>query len=91
MDNIYKISTPRDFQIEAINHCIFENDTVFYVIRRTADGKSMVPLTVATIRHGIAVILVPLIGLGTDQVEKAIVLEHNAEAYHIDEHKHLGA
>ena len=31
--------------------------------------------------------LVPLIRLGSDQVDKATVTEHNAEAYHADEHK----
>ena len=31
--------------------------------------------------------LVPLIGLGSDQVEKATIPEHNVHAYHCDEHK----
>ena len=26
-------------------------------------------------------------GLGSNQVEKAIVVEHNVEPYHVDEHK----
>ena len=86
---VYRIHTPRDFQIEAINHLITNDDTYLILIRRTADGKSLVPLTVATIRRGIAIILVPLIGLGSDQVEKAIVVDHNVEAYHADEHKQL--
>ena len=29
----------------------------------------------------------PLVGLGSDQVEKATWIEHNVEAYHADEHK----
>ena len=47
---VYRIHTPRDFQIEAINHLITNDDTYLILIRRTADGKSLVPLTVATIR-----------------------------------------
>mmetsp|Transcript_36256 Transcript_36256/g.78227 ORF Transcript_36256/g.78227 Transcript_36256/m.78227 type:complete len:111 (+) Transcript_36256:69-401(+) len=31
--------------------------------------------------------LVPLIGLGSDQVQKSSCSEHGIEAYHIDEHK----
>ena len=32
-------------------------------------------------------ILVPLIGLGGDQVVKSAVSEHNVKAYHADKHK----
>ena len=32
--------------------------------------------------------MVPLIGLGSDQVAKAMFIKANAEAYHIDEHKY---
>jgi len=60
---------------------------VLYVNARTADGKSLIPQTVASLRGGVAIVLVPLIGLGSDQVEKSTVVEHNVEAYHADEHK----
>ena len=35
--------------------------------------------------------LVSLLGLGSDQVEKATVHEHNVEAYYIDEHRGVDA
>ena len=35
--------------------------------------------------------LVPLIGLGSDQVERATIIEHNVDPYHIDEHKNKDA
>lgn len=38
-------------------------------------------------RRRVSIFLVPLIGLGSDQVAKATVPDHNVEAYHIDEHK----
>ena len=57
------------------------------MMRKTAEGKSLVSLTLATIFNGLTVVLVPLIGLVSDQVEKASVPELNGEAYHVDEHK----
>ena len=39
------------------------------------------------VKRKVTVILVPLIGLRSDQVVKPSVPEHNVEAYHIDEYK----
>lgn len=49
------------------------------------------PLTVSVLRGGVTLILVPLHGLGSDQVDKATVPEHGIEAYYLDEHKHQNA
>ena len=38
-------------------------------------------------RRGVTIIQVPLLGLGTDQVAKAIHVDGNIEAYHVDEFK----
>ena len=38
-------------------------------------------------RPGVAVIMVPLFGLGTDQVEKAQLVNHGIDSYHINDHK----
>ena len=84
--DVYGFNDPRPFQIEAINHLAFEESSLV-LIRRTADGKSLVPLTVSALRGGVTLILVPLHGLGSDQVDKATVPEHGIEAYYIDEHK----
>ena len=83
----FGIPNPRPFQMEAINHCTFEDDTYISINRGTADGKSLVPQTLSITRRGVAIIMVPLVGLGTDQVEKAQLAEHGIESYHIDEHK----
>ena len=56
-------------------------------MRKTADSKSLVPLTLAAIFRGVTIVLVPLVGLGSDQVDKANVTHHNVFAYHVDEHK----
>lgn len=84
------ITSPRPFQLEAVNHGIFNDNTILYIIRRTADGKSLVPMTIAFFRSGVSVVLVPLIGLGCGQVEKATYVDHNIEAY-ADEHKNADA
>ena len=65
----------------------FEDDTCLIVIYCMANGNSLAPLTVATLHRGVAILLVPLFGIVSDQVEKAIVLEHSIEAHHIDKHK----
>jgi len=41
----------------------------------------------AVIKGGVAVVLVPLIGIGSDQVDKATIIEHNLHSYHGEEHK----
>ena len=41
----------------------------------------------AAVKRKVMVILVPLVGLGSDQVAKSVVSDHNVEAYHVDEHK----
>ena len=83
---LFTITTPRDFQIEAINHCLFGN-SVLYINAKCADGKSLCPLTLAGMLRGVTLVLVPLVGLGSDQVSKAENPNHNFEAYHIDEHR----
>ena len=93
--DVYGIDTPRPFQIEAINYLAFGDDkgraNILYMIRKTADGKSLVQLASSVIMRGVTITLVPLVGLGSDQVEKAVVIEKNVEGYHVDEHKYSDA
>ena len=63
----------------------------FFINHQTADGKSLVPLCVGVVKQGVVVVLVPLLGLGIDQVEKSIIAGHKIEAYHIDEHRGVDA
>ena len=67
MADIFGISTPRNFQIEAVNHVAFDDGAVMFIIQPTAKGKSLIPLATAVIRCGMTIVLVPLIGLGSDQ------------------------
>ena len=61
-----------------------------YLVRKTREGKSAVPLTVAYLQRGIVLMLVPLIGigLGSDQVSKLSSISNQIEADHLDEHKY---
>lgn len=43
------------------------------------------------VKHGVVIVLVPFLELGSDQVEKSIVSDHNIESYHIDEHRGIDA
>jgi superfamily II DNA helicase RecQ len=46
-----------------------------------------VVLTASTLLRGITLVVVPLLGLGCDQVAKAHRLRYNVEAYHLDENR----
>mmetsp|Transcript_11434 Transcript_11434/g.25104 ORF Transcript_11434/g.25104 Transcript_11434/m.25104 type:complete len:717 (-) Transcript_11434:43-2193(-) len=83
----WDIDKPRDFQVVSINQGAFNDDTVMYLISKTGSGKSAVPLTIATLRRGVTIVLVPLLGLGSDQVKKAAREEKGIAAYHVDEHR----
>ena len=87
MRTMLNIQSPREFQMRAIYHGAFEENLLIYLISKTGSGKSAVPEAINVLRRGVAVTLVPLIALGSDQVTKAFKIEINNEAYHIDEHK----
>jgi hypothetical protein len=87
ISDFYGINEPRDFQVQAIHYLAFHDNPSLVLLCRTADGKSLVPLTTSILRCGITLVLVPLHGLGSDQVDKATVLDRGVEAYYIDEHK----
>ncbi|KAL7472437.1 hypothetical protein ACHAXS_012774 [Conticribra weissflogii] len=83
IERCWGIGTPYDYQIETICEIAIRKKNIF-LIRKTGEGKSIVPWTVAALRKCITIILVPLIGLGSDQVSKASRLELGIEAYHLD-------
>ena len=85
--DVFAIGTPCPWKIEVIHHSLFKDDDLLFVSCRTPDGKSLLPLSVATFKRRVTIVLVPLIGLGSDQVQKSSYYDHNFEAYHLDEHK----
>jgi superfamily II DNA helicase RecQ len=80
------IRHPREFQIRAVHSLAFQRDRILYLIAKTGSGKSAVPLTVGSLCNGITLTMVPLVGLGSDQVSKSTKESNFIEAYHLDEH-----
>ena len=58
---------------------------MLYLIQKTGEGKSLVLLGMATALQGITIDMVPLLGLGCDQVSKSKHLNKRYEAYHVNE------
>ncbi len=87
-------NSPRQYQIEAIFQLVYTKIDMMYLIRKTGDGKSLVLQGTASILKGITIVMVPLIGLGSDQAQKCnIVGDDNlcVESYHLDEFKNNNA
>jgi superfamily II DNA helicase RecQ len=83
---IFSIDDTREFQVTATHYLSYYNSAFLSMIRRTADGKSLVPLCTAVLRRKVTLIMVPLHGLGSDQVDKSTLREHNINAYYVDQH-----
>jgi superfamily II DNA helicase RecQ len=83
------IRHPREFQIRAVHSLAFQRDRILYLIAKTGSGKSAVPLTDGSLCNGITLTMVPLVGLGSDQVSKSTKESNFIEAYHLDE-QHMG-
>ena len=81
------IQFPHDWQIRAIHVIAFSRDTSTFLIAKTGSGKSAVPLTVGSLLTGITLTMVPLVGLGSDQVNKCSNDVNYIEGYHLDEHR----
>ena len=82
-----EVPVPRDFQLVAAHHLAFNRGTLLVVNCRSADGKTLAVTLPAFLCQGVGVFLVPLVGLDSDQGERATVIEHSIQPYHIDEHK----
>ena len=79
------VPTPRDCQIRDIFLLSFLKVPFMYLIRKCGEGKSLVSIGAATILRGFSVVLVPLHGLGSDQVSKSKFPKAGVHAYHVDE------
>ena len=78
------IRHPREFQIRAVASLAFQRDRLLFLIAKTGSGKSAVPLAVGALQSGITLTMVPLVGLGSDQVSKSTNEANFIEAYHLD-------
>jgi superfamily II DNA helicase RecQ len=71
MAKVWSILSPREFQVRAIARLVFHPSTCLFFIRKTGEAKSALVLTSATLVRGICLVVVPLLGLGCDQLAKA--------------------
>lgn len=87
----FNIAQPRDFQYVATAHLLINRDTLLAIIRKTADGKTLIPQLVSAIKRGVCIYLEPLVGLASDQVDRLCVPHHQIESFHVDEHRETAA
>ena len=81
----FGVASVREFQLQAIYAGAFYDNSFLSINAKTGYGKSLVALAIASMRRGVSIVQVPLLGLGTDQVAKAIWVDINIKACHIDE------
>ena len=58
-----------------------------YVCAKTGSGKLAIPLTAGSLLTRVIITLVPLVGLGSNQVSKSTNDSSFIEAYHVNEHR----
>ena len=71
MKDDWGIQYPHKFQIRAIHHTAFQHNQILYLLAKTGSGKSAIPLTIGSLQTGVTLSMVPLIGLGSDQVNNS--------------------
>ena len=81
----FAVASVREFQLQAIYAGAFYADSFLSINAKTGYGKSLIPLAIASMRRGVSIVMMPLLGLGTDQVSKAIHVDINIEAWHTGE------
>ncbi len=58
---------------------------MIYLIHKTSKGKSLVMQGMASMLKGVTIVMVPLLGLGSDTESKCTTT--NVKAYHLDEYR----
>ncbi len=87
MQDGWGIRHPHEFQICTIHRAAFTRDEVLYIIAKTGSGKSVILSTVGTLLTGVVITLVPLVGLGSNQVSKSCNAANYVQAYYVDKHR----
>ncbi len=81
------IHSPHEFQLRASHHIAFQHDQLLYIIAKTGLGKSTIPLTIGLLQTEVTLSMVPLVGLGSDQINKCYNNDNLIEAYHLNKHR----
>jgi hypothetical protein len=81
------VQYPHEFQLRAIHHVAFHHDQIVYIIAMTGSGKLAIPLPIRSLQTGVTCLMVPLVGLGSDQVNNSKNSKILIEAYHLDKNR----
>ena len=87
MLNDWGIRFPHEFQIRAIYHVAFHRNQIVYVVAKTGSGKSTIPLSIGSLQTRVTLLMVPLVGLGSDQVNNSRNSNNLIEAYHLNKNR----
>jgi hypothetical protein len=77
---------PHEFQICLIHNIAFHCNQIIYLIAKMGSGKLAVLLTIGSLQTGVMVTMIPLVGLGSKQVENGSNVDNLIKAYHLDKH-----
>ncbi len=89
MLDYWGIYSPHEFQLRAIHHITFQCNQLLYIIAKTGSGKSAILLTIRLLKTRVTLSMVPLVRLGSDQVNKSASNDNLIEAYHLDKHRSI--
>ena len=85
MVGILKLNNLLTIIFDAVFQISYCNIEVMYIICKYGEGKYLILYGIVTVLRGITVCVVPLIGLGSDQVFKSRRKSVGHESYHADE------
>ena len=87
MLNNWGIQFPHKFQIRAIHNVAFHCNQIVYIAAKTGSGKLAIPLSIGSLQTRVILLMVPLVGLGSDQVNNNRNSNNLIEAYHLDKNR----
>jgi hypothetical protein len=72
-----------------LHNIAFNHDQLVYLIAKTGSRKSAIMLRVGSLQWGLTLLMILLVGLGSNQVLKSHNNDNYIESYHLDEHRGL--
>ena len=83
------IQFSHEFQIRVIHHVTFHRNQIVYIVAKTGSGsgKLAISLTIESLQTRVTLLMVPFVGLGSDQVNNIRNSKNLIEAYHLNENR----
>lgn len=81
MRDVFKLSTLRGAQLEAIKAVLDKHDT--FVVMPTGSGKSLIYMLSAVVQKGVTFVISPLLALIHNQVDVLHALKVSAQASYL--------